>query len=383
LALNRPSRTITAILFSTLYIFSIFISAFSIGVAAAYAATVSAVDDGIIDPQLRREREIGRRSVEQIERQWELVADPARIAHLTMIMDNLKSHLERDIPYEIRIIRSDIPNAFCLPGGFIFITTRMLELLSSDSEIAAIMAHEMIHVDRSHGMQMAARATRLSLAALAVTVLSGGAMAPTILAQVGQIAMTNAYSIEFEKEADSMGMDVLIAAGYSPSAMVTLMEKFMHLEMKRPIMDFGIGMTHPEAVERVGAMRERLRSLNIPIERKIPLQLLRTSIKEDEERIRLLIDNVEVWGGEKNRPTLELLEHVKELLDRNFQMELAPFDLRLEDDGEIHSLLRLKNNTLAKTPLPEGMPDLATFRGNLMASLARAQSQHPIAKFFR
>jgi len=376
--LNRPPRIIAVALLLVLCVFPLLVPNYS-----AYAATPSSAAEDEFDPQLRREIEIGRRAVEQIEQRWELIADPVRIAHLTMIMERLKPYLERNIPYEVRIIRSDIPNAFCLPGGFIFFTSGMLELLSSDSEIAAIMAHEMVHVDQSHGMRMAARSRNLSIAALAVTILSGGAMAPAILAQVGQIAMTGAYSIEFEKEADSMGMDILIAAGYHPTAMITVMEKFMQKEMRQPIRDFGIFMTHPESVERVNSMRERLRSLNIPIERKIPLQLLRTSVNTYDGNASLLIDGVEVWSGPQNTYTLELLERAQNLIDRDFQMETPPFDLRLEIDGAYQGLLRLGNNVLARKPLPEGMTGLAEFRENLLGALARAQSRHPVATFFR
>ena len=74
------------------------------------------------------------------------------------------------------------------------------------------MAHEMIHADRSHSLKMAAKTNALSLAALAALLLSGGATAPIVLTQVAQVTITNAYSIEFEKEADSMGLDALIAA---------------------------------------------------------------------------------------------------------------------------------------------------------------------------
>jgi len=379
---NGPSRAVALVLLLILCVFS--------PIASIHSAYAEAENTGVeneaeneFDPQLRREIEIGRRIVEQIEQRWELIADPVRIAHLTMIVERLKPHTERNIPYEVRIICSDIPNAFCLPGGFIFFTSGMLELLSSDAEIAAVMAHEMVHVDQSHGMRMQARANRLSLAALAVTILSGGALAPAILAQVGQIAMTSGYSIEFEKEADSMGMDMLIAAGYSPTAMLTVMEKFMIKEMRQPIRDFGIFMTHPEAVERVGSMRDRLRSLNIPIERKIPLRLLRTSIDTYDGKASLLIDGVRVWGGEENAYTLELLKQAQTLLDRDFHMEMPPFDLRLEGSGDDQGLLRLGNNVLARKPLPEGMAGLAELRENLLGALARAQSRHPIATFFR
>jgi predicted Zn-dependent protease len=343
------------------------------------SADVISADEQISDPVLRKERKIGRKAVEQIEERYELIADPARVAHLSMIVDALKPHMEREIPYEVRIIKTSIPNAFCLPGGFVFFTSRMLEILHSDAEIAAVMAHEMIHVDQNHSMRMAAKANKVTLAALAVILASGGALAPIVLAQLGQVAINSAYTIEFEKEADSMGLDALIAAGYPPTAMVTLMEGFMHEEMKQPIREYGIYMDHPESIERVQSMSDKLKKLNIALERKAPLHLLLTSIQKMENKAALLIDGVEVWRGANDARTAALLERSKELLDRDFQMELAPYDLQLEGND----VLRLKNNILAQAPQPEGLQDLPAFRKNLLDALLNAQKKHPIAKYFR
>ncbi|MDR1731695.1 MAG: M48 family metalloprotease [Synergistaceae bacterium] len=342
-------------------------------------AEVISEDEGIEDPQLARERKIGRRTVRQIEARWELIADPARLAHLTMILNKLEPHMKRKIPYELRILRMDVPNAFCLPGGFIFFTSKMLDQLHSDAEIAAVMAHEMIHVDQSHGLKMAAKSNRLSLAALAAAVLSGGALAPVVIAQVAQVAMTSAYSIEFEKEADSMGLDVLIASGYPPSAMITLMEGFLHEEMKQPIYEYGIYMDHPESAERVRAMSAKLKALHINLQRKYPLHLLRTSIEKFGSEARLLVDGVPVWSGFNSAETLRVMTQAQKSLDRDFQMELPPYELQLEGN----EILRLRNGILAQTPLPQGMQDLKTLRKNLLDALARAQAKHPIAKYFR
>jgi hypothetical protein len=353
--------------------------------AADFPASVTPEDEAISDPELRKERAVGRKITERIEKDAELLADPASLARLSMILDSLKPHLERKIPYEIRILRSDAPNAFCLPGGFIFFTTGMLELLHSDAEIAAVLAHEMIHVDQRHGMKMAAQANKLSLAALAVILASGGALAPAILAQVTQVALVSGYTIEFEKEADSKGLDVLIAAGYPPAAMVTVMEGFMHEEMKQPIRDYGIYMNHPESIDRVKSLSEKLKSLHIRLERKYPLHLLQTAVEEDGSRVKLLVDGAEVWGGAKSAPAAEAVRRAKEVLDRGFQMELAPYDLRLEaaSPGSAAGVLRLKNSVLAQSPLPEGMTGLAAFRENLLAALARAQKKRPAAQYFK
>jgi Zn-dependent protease with chaperone function len=381
--LSPLPRLILSVIIMTAFVFCPF-RAFAANAESGVSADVPSEDENIDDPQLARERKIGRRTVRQIEEHWELIADPARIARLSMIVDRLKFHMQRKIPYEVRIIRMDVPNAFCLPGGFVFFTSKMLDQLHSDAEIAAIMAHEMIHVDQSHGLKIAAKSNRLSLAALAVIVLSGGALAPAVLAQVVQVAMNSAYTIEFEKEADSMGLDALIASGYPPTAMVTVMEGFMHEEMKQPVREYGIYMDHPESAERVEALSGKLKSLNIKLKRKYPLHLLVTSLDESEGRARLLVDGAAVWSGPKNDETLRALTRAREIIDRDFQMELPPYNLQLED-GETKGdeILRLENTVLAQAPLPEGMQNLRTLREKLLAALARAQTKHPIAKYFR
>ena len=124
-----------------------------------------AQDDGA-DLGLEKERKIGRKALAEIEKNWPLEADPARLARLRMILNRLEPHMERRIPYEIHIVKTEALNAFCLPGGFIFFTSGILDLLKTDSEIAAVIAHKMVHADRSHGLKMAAKSQAVSLAAL-------------------------------------------------------------------------------------------------------------------------------------------------------------------------------------------------------------------------
>ena len=148
------------------------------------------------DPDLAKEVEIGRRAVKQIEEQWPLTSDPAIISKLEVILRRLEPHMSRRLDWEIRLVKTDALNAFCIPGGFIFFTTGIVDALKTDSELAAVMAHEMIHADRKHSLRMAADADKVTLGALAVMILSGGAAAPVILAQVAQIAVTSAYTLE-------------------------------------------------------------------------------------------------------------------------------------------------------------------------------------------
>lgn len=325
---------------------------------------------------LAKERKIGERAVAEIEKNWPLSADPIVLARLQMILNRLEPHMERRIPYELRVVKTEALNAFCLPGGFIFFTSGLLDLLRTDSEIAAVMAHEMIHADRKHGLKMAAEANKISLAALAVILLSGGATAPIVLAQVAQVTITNAYTMEFEKEADSKGLDALIASGYSPSGMITLMERFMNEELKQPIRDYGIYMDHPESEERLRAALQKLKSLNIEVQRKHPLAVLRTAFRETADRLELTVDERPVWGGKRKLEVRKALEETRAVLDSDFQMELAPYDLRLEGDA-----LYIGNRLLARKRADMDAPSV--LRERLLAALDRARRQHPIAKYFQ
>ncbi|MBQ7262375.1 MAG: M48 family metallopeptidase [Synergistaceae bacterium] len=312
----------------------------------------------------------------RIEEQWPLKSDPAIAARLDMILRRLEPHMERRIPYEIRLVETEALNAFCLPGGFIFFTTGIIDLLKTDSELAAVMAHEMIHADQRHSLRMAAESNKVTLAALAVMLLSGGAAAPIILAQVAQVAITSAYTMDLEEEADRMGLDALIASGYSPTGMVTLMERFMDEELKQPIRDYGIYMDHPTSKKRLQATLATLRERGIPVARKHPLGLLRTAFRETKGRTELMVDGVAVWGGKRTQRTREALEEARAILDDDLQLELAPYDIHIIGDA-----LYIKSR-LVTGPV-EDMDPPGQFRAALLKALDSARRKHPSAKYFQ
>ena len=333
-------------------------------------------DDVNSDTDLAKELEIGRKALAQIEKEWPLIIDPAIVSRLEMILNKLEPHMQRRIPWELRLVKTDALNAFCLPGGFIFFTTGILDVLKTDSEIAAVMSHEMIHADRKHSLRMAAKSNKITVAALATMVLSGGAVVPVILAQVAQVAITSGYTMEFETEADSLGLDVLIASGYSPVAMVTLFEKFMNEDFKQPIHEYGIYMNHPETPERLKRALKKLNSLGIPVERKYSLGLLRTSITESKARTELKVDGVTVASGNKNPEVRTTLTRIRENLDKYLQLELAPYELHL-----VNGALYIKNHFTAGSLQGVTPPD--DIRRNLLKVLDSARAKHPTAKFFQ
>lgn len=338
-----------------------------------FPSTVTAAEP---DPDLAKEVEIGRRAMKQIEEKWPLTSDPAVTSKLEVILRRLEPHMSRRINWEIRLVKTEALNAFCLPGGFIFFTTGIVDALKTDSELAAVMAHEMIHADRKHSLRMAADTDKVTLGALAVMILSGGSAAPMILAQVAQVAITSSYTMELEAEADRLGLDALIESGYSPTGMITLFEHFMAEEYKQPIVEYGIYMNHPDTPKRLAAAVKTLHDRNIPIERKYSLGLLRTEIREGTNDITLRVDGVTVATGRKTPDTRAVINSIRSELDKHLQLELAPYEIHVERGS-----LYIGNHFVAGNV--EGMTKPDDIRKNLLRAINSARAKYPTSKFFK
>ena len=314
------------------------------------------------DNDLKRERAIGEKAVAQIEKEWPLISNPEIQARLEMILNRLEPYMSRRIDWEIKLVKTDNVNAFCLPGGFIFFTTGILDILNSDSEIAAVMAHEMTHADRKHSLRMAAESQKITLGALAVMLLSSGAAAPIILAQLAQVAITNSYTMELETEADSIGLETIIKAGYSPSGMVTLFEKFINEELRQPVIEYGIYMNHPETRTRISRVLTKMRELKIPVQRKFPLGLLHTEIKDNV----LSIDGIEILKSE-----ILKLNEAKDAIDKYLQLELAPHDVYI-----MNGKLFIANHFITDI-------NAENTRKNILKALDAAKSKYPATKYYQ
>lgn len=145
-------------------------------------------------------------------------------------------------------------NALALPGGGVVVTDELVVLMGGDPDLlAAVLAHELGHVEHRHGLKMFARALGLSLITLWLTgdvTTAGGAAAA-----VGETLLRGAYSRGFEREADARAVDLMRAAGRRPAAIADALER---LAAARPeAAEGGYLATHPAVSERAAAARER------------------------------------------------------------------------------------------------------------------------------
>ncbi len=170
--------------------------------------------------------------------------------------------------FELFPIRDAQINAFSLPGGFIGINTGLIASTQTESELAAVLAHEIGHVLQRHIARMMGLNSRSSYAALAGLVLGALAGIAAHSADLGQaIALGGqAYALDnqlrfsrsAEREADRVGFRLLTQAGYDAYAMPAF---FKQLE-RASFSDGGVPAyvrTHPLTIERIADMTERAR----------------------------------------------------------------------------------------------------------------------------
>ncbi len=111
-----------------------------------------------------REAALGREAATQVEEQIGLLLDPALTAWLRDLGSRLAAHSPRSgVPHRFAIVDMPEPNAFALPGGYVYVSRGLLVLANSESEVAAVVGHEIGHVAARHAAQRETRSVGVGL----------------------------------------------------------------------------------------------------------------------------------------------------------------------------------------------------------------------------
>lgn len=148
-------------------------------------------------------------------------------------------------------------NAFALPGGTIIVTDQLIGSAKNDDEIAGVLAHEIGHVEHRHSLQQIYRLLGIGF----IIGLVGGDSSQIVDDVVTQAAALQslAYSREFEADADSRSVEIMMAAGRDPVAFVDLLERIGKDQPDQS--ETGYLSTHPGTADRRKAVSERAKAL--------------------------------------------------------------------------------------------------------------------------
>lgn len=151
------------------------------------------------------------------------------------------------LPYEFVVVDDPTPNAYCYSGGKIVIHTGMLRVISSETELAALLAHEIAHANLRHGAKKIERELFLG----GIFNNANNALAFT----------SRSTDRKCELEADAYGIKYMHAAGYDPQGAIALQETFNRINPSRASW-LAIPATHPAPAERIAA--NRITAMNFP-----------------------------------------------------------------------------------------------------------------------
>jgi len=222
--------------------------------------------DGMLSPLI--ERRVGEQIMREIRfAEPSYVDDPEISDYLAQLGARLTG---ARTDFEFFGIRDQSINAFALPGGFVGVHTGLITTAETESELASVLAHEVSHVTQRHIARMLNQQQQMQLpmmVALAAAILLGRSRPDLALgaaagAQAAGIQAQLAYSRDFEREADRIGLQRLEDGGFDAHAMATFFERMQRANRVSEDSTMpGYFRTHPVTTERIADAQNKAASM--------------------------------------------------------------------------------------------------------------------------
>jgi beta-barrel assembly-enhancing protease len=218
--------------------------------ALALAITLVGVEEEI---------EIGKASDAQVRRQLVVLRDAPTNDYVKTIGRRLARNADGPkYPYTFAVVNDGDVNAFALPGGPVWINRGALRMAANESQVAAVLAHEIAHVARRHAANQLTKAmiANWGLGLLgAVLGNSGGANAAQVAARLMANGAFLTFSRDDERDADRVGLAIMTRAGWDGRGMIEMLESLQRKTKQDPGAVAVLVSTHPPPADRVRLLR--------------------------------------------------------------------------------------------------------------------------------
>ena len=214
-----------------------------------------------------KELAMGDQAARQIRRTEKLLDDPAAQALVARVGRRIADASGRtDLRWEFHVLDDDrVTNAFCLPGGKIFVYSGLLRRVGSEDELATVMAHEVAHALARHGAERATleMGARLGGALLQLALGDEDPRLVDIASRVwgygSNLGIMLPYSRKHEYEADAIGLALMDKAGYDLDAAVGFWDMMRQSGNSKPLFNFL--STHPTDEKRIARIKQGIASI--------------------------------------------------------------------------------------------------------------------------
>lgn len=273
-----------------------------------------------------QEVRLGRNAAPGVEKEfggiyedWEAASYVEEVGYRLVAVCH-RPHLQ----YRFRILNTDVPNAFALPGGYVYITRGLLIRLTSEAQLAGVLGHEIGHVCARHTASRISKAIGITLLMQAAIIYAdirdlhpAEILALAIVGNVVAGLLMNGFSRVDEYESDSLGAEYAYRAGYNPRGMVEVLEILYQVEKEQGAAGVPtLFRTHPKT-------RDRIRELSAEIDELYPE---RPEMQHGEREFR------DRTAGFRNRyRAARHYDEARQARDRrNFAMALNAIDQALK-----------------------------------------------------
>ncbi len=217
------------------------------------------------------DKEKGKEYADQVEETMGVYDNAEMTAYVNKIGERLVAQLEEPLfDFQFKMVPTSVPNAFALPGGYLYVTTGLIPLLESEDELACVMAHEIIHAQNRHAVKSMRRGILPAILQIPGNIVGAfnsqlGNSINNPIQAISSLGMAS-YSRKQETEADTEGVALAAKAGYDPQALKSALTRLAgateimsgEAETKSYLSD------HPYTPDRVAKIDKLISSFDYP-----------------------------------------------------------------------------------------------------------------------